>query len=493
MFTHADVAGLKDSLAGAIKPENINSDVGSLEKYSRDNSYVKGSQPLLAVYPETKDELKRLVKMANEFKMPLTAVSSGPPHFHGGTIPSQSGIIVDFKKMNHILKIDAVNRCVMIEPGVNFGELIPALRKQGLRLNTPLLPRASKSVLTAYLEREPLLIPKYQYDYLDPLLTAEVIYGNGDEFRTGSASGPGDLEHLKSDKVNPWGPGSIDYIRFVSGAQGTMGLVTWATIKIEILPSLQKFYFITTTRLADLISLFSDLLRKRVVDECLALNNDKLAVILAEDQMDLAELKNNLPPWTAVVCIAGYQRHPEERVEIQQKQLINCCEERGLAALTCLPEAGGRETNWPALLGNVRAEEPDWKLQYNNSSQDIFFLSPMSRIAEYVELAQGLISNKGYPQRDMGCYIQPMVQGRGCHCEFSLPSDASPAAEVPQAQAFWLAASETLMRNGAFFSRPYGPWANMVYRRDAEGTAALRKLKSVFDPNNILNPGKLCF
>lgn len=65
MFTHADIAGLKDSLAGAIKPENINSDVGSLEKYSRDNSYVKGSQPLLAVYPETKDELKRLVKLAN--------------------------------------------------------------------------------------------------------------------------------------------------------------------------------------------------------------------------------------------------------------------------------------------------------------------------------------------------------------------------------------------------------------------------------------------
>jgi FAD/FMN-containing dehydrogenase len=49
------------------------------------------------------------------------------------------------------------------------------------------------------------------------------------------------------------------------------------------------------------------------------------------------------------------------------------------------------------------------------------------------------------------------------------------------------------MKNGAFFSRPYSPWADMVYGRLTESVAALRKLKGVFDPNNILNPGKLCF
>jgi FAD/FMN-containing dehydrogenase len=54
-------------------------------------------------------------------------------------------------------------------------------------------------------------------------------------------------------------------------------------------------------------------------------------------------------------------------------------------------------------------------------------------------------------------------------------------------------ASRTLMEKGAFFSRPYGPWADMAYARFTEGVAALRKLKNIFDPNNILNPGKLCF
>jgi FAD/FMN-containing dehydrogenase len=49
------------------------------------------------------------------------------------------------------------------------------------------------------------------------------------------------------------------------------------------------------------------------------------------------------------------------------------------------------------------------------------------------------------------------------------------------------------MDAGAFFSRPYGAWADLAYGRDAATTAALRKLKAIFDPANVMNPGKLCF
>ena len=103
------------------------------------------------------------------------------------------------------------------------------------------------------------------------------------------------------------------------------------------------------------------------------------------------------------------------------------------------------------------------------------------------------VSNYRYPPEDVGVYIQPMVQGRGCHCEFNLPCDTSNAEEATEVKKLFMDASETLMNNGAFFSRPYGPWADMVYSRDNEGVKALKKLKRIFDPNNILNPGKLCF
>jgi hypothetical protein len=244
MCPRDSTTGFEDHLADFLKPEQIIDRPELLERYSRDFSFVRGSSPSLAVFPSNRQEVQEIVKKANERRVPLIPVSSGQPHFHGGTIPAQDGVMVDLSRMKQVFKIDEVNRYVWLEPGVTFAELMPELRARGLRLDAPWLPRASKSVVASRLEREPVIIPKYQYDYIDPLLTLEVIYGTGDDFRTGSASGPGSVETLKADKVNPWGPGSIDYFRFVSGAQGTMGLVTWSITKVEVLPALQKLYFI---------------------------------------------------------------------------------------------------------------------------------------------------------------------------------------------------------------------------------------------------------
>jgi FAD/FMN-containing dehydrogenase len=54
-------------------------------------------------------------------------------------------------------------------------------------------------------------------------------------------------------------------------------------------------------------------------------------------------------------------------------------------------------------------------------------------------------------------------------------------------------ASDQLLKQGAFFSRPYGIWAEGEYNRAAQTTIMLKKVKGIFDPNNVLNPGKLCF
>jgi hypothetical protein len=94
---------------------------------------------------------------------------------------------------------------------------------------------------------------------------------------------------------------------------------------------------------------------------------------------------------------------------------------------------------------------------------------------------------------DMGIYIQPMVQGCMCHCEFTFPYNPYDLKEKERLKGFSAKASEDLARSGAFFSRPYGPWADMAYRMDAETTAALRKVKGIFDPQGIMNPGKLCY
>ena len=93
----------------------------------------------------------------------------------------------------------------------------------------------------------------------------------------------------------------------------------------------------------------------------------------------------------------------------------------------------------------------------------------------------------------IGVYIQPQHQGVSQHVEFTIPYDAADRKEADAAKRFFLAASEELIAQGAYFSRPYGPWADLVYSRDATATRVLRTVKQIVDPNDVMNPGKLCY
>ena len=72
----------------------------------------------------------------------------------------------------------------------------------------------------------------------------------------------------------------------------------------------------------------------------------------------------------------------------------------------------------------------------------------------------------------------------------SIPRNSKEAEKVKQ---IYTEASEALIAQGAYFSRPYGTWADLVYRRDADAAAHAAGAKQIVDPKNVMNPGKLCF
>lgn len=465
-----------------------------LRAFASDASGRNGLPPSRVLYPASRADVQAIVQEAIRTRTPLVPVSSGPPHFHGDTVPVRGGVVVDFSRMNRVLRIDRPSRSVRIEPGVSYGELIPALREQGLRLSLPLLPRANKSVVASRLEREPVTTPKYQYDDLDPLLTLEVVYGTGEDFRTGSACGPGTLETLKADLVNPWGPGSIDYFRLLSGAQGTMGLVTWATCKTEILPTRQQLLFLHADDPARLLPPLDMLLRRRVPDECVVLNRAALATLLAADDLrDYAALRDALPAWSALLVVAGYERRADERVALYAGTLRTLAGGLGMTPTTSLPGAAGREAEILRLLGAAWTQGPDWRLRLTGSSRELLFLAPLSRMPRLQLVLRECATRHGVDLRDAACHLQPTVQGRGCHCEWVFPRAPDDAAAAAKLDAFLGEAAGALARAGAFFSRPYGEWARIAYDDQPGGAAALRRLKAVFDPHGLLNPGRLCF
>jgi FAD/FMN-containing dehydrogenase len=483
------------TIAKIVGREGIDGSSTTLEAYSRDISFVNPVRPACVVQPRTPQAVQKLVQLANETKTPLVPVSSGPPHFRGDTVPAIGGsVIVDLSRMNKVIFVDRPRRVAMVEPGVTFGELIPQVKKQGLRLNMPLLPRATKSVVGSILEREPVVMPKYQWDASDPLACMGLFFGSGDEFRTGQAAGPGTVEEQwKVDGVQkaPYGPGTASWHRLIQGAQGTMGIVTWMSLRCELLPSLEEPFVLGSSDLYALLDLTSWLIRLRTVNECFILNNTDLASIFAlKSPKDFQALKDTLPPWTLFYTVAGYEYLPEERVDSHIKDITDITQRMGLAAAKRVDAVSANE-----IMKAVQrpSEEPYWKLRQKGACQDIMFLTNQYKLEDHVRVMNRLAEESGYSAAEIGVYIQPVVQGTSYHCEFSLFYDPQSARDLDRAKALCASATRHLMAEDAFFSRPYGDEAGMIVNGDAATAAVLRRLKNIFDPNNIMNPGKVCF
>ncbi|MFC1946896.1 FAD-binding oxidoreductase [Chloroflexota bacterium] len=125
----------KEKLTKIVGAGNVSDDQAVLEEYSSDVSFVNRIRPVCVVKPADAKQIQKLVNLANETQTPLVPVSSGPPHFRGDTVPGIGGaVVVDLSRMKKIISVDRPRRVAMVEPGVTFGELIPAAAKAGIRL-----------------------------------------------------------------------------------------------------------------------------------------------------------------------------------------------------------------------------------------------------------------------------------------------------------------------------------------------------------------------
>jgi hypothetical protein len=476
-------------LVKIIGSKNISKDPKVLEEYSKDLSFFPKKEPKYVIWAKNKNQVQKIINLANSLSFSIIPVSSplGPRH-HGDTIPRNSNsIILNLCKMKKVIDINKKNRVAMIEPGVTFGELIPRLHKKGLRILTPLHPRAFKSVLTASLEREPITIPRYMWDSSDPLLCTEVFFGTGDLFKTGTAAGPGSIKQQQKSgqaQINPMGPTQFSPFRVIQGAQGSIGIVTWVTLKLELLPSIQKVYHFQSESIEPLLDFQYELLKYRLCDELFILNNLNLACLIEEDPTEILDLANKLNKWNLIFIISGRGKLASDKIVYLKGEIDDIIKTKELNFSKNRSELNDREI----LKFLNQADRNPWRLRLNGGYQDIFFISDYGKITKFIDLVEKQITN------NLGIYIQPINQGTSYHCEFDMYYNPNDKEEIINVKNKFIKTSINLMNSGAFFNRPYGLWAKEVYQRHEDSTQkALKKVKKIFDPNNILNPGVLCF
>ena len=220
---------LKESLIGEFQKivgkENVLTTPEAMKAYSYDGTTSWQHDPDVVLFPTTTKEISEIMKIANAEKIPVTPRGGGT-NVSGGSVPWLGGIVLCTTKMNKILKVDKENLTATVEPGVVLQELTMRLMKEGL-----FFPPDPQSFLGATLggiiaenAGGPACV-KYgvtkQY-----ILGVEVVLPNGDIIHLGGRT----LKNVVG----------YDLLHIFISSEGTLGIVTKAELKLNPIPPAKK-------------------------------------------------------------------------------------------------------------------------------------------------------------------------------------------------------------------------------------------------------------
>jgi FAD/FMN-containing dehydrogenase len=448
-----------------------------LEGYAAGDSSDDRS-PAALVFPQGVEEVAEVIAWARESDMRVMPVSSGTPH-RSAVIRAERYVVLDLSRMDAVVRTDRRNRVAIVEPGVTFMQLDGELARVGLRAMTPLAPRTGKSVLAAYLDRTPTLVPRAQWDLSDPLLCTELVMGTGDIFRTGCAAGPGTLEQQWSTgqaQKNPMGPSSFDFFRLVQGARGSFGVVTWISFKCELRPVEHELLLVPASDPEPLAEVVYRVSRARWGEECLVLDRVALEALTGA---------RGMPAFALLLGVAGFEYRPRQRVAYQLKGIEGLLQAVGLARAGSLAGVGARR-----MLELVKGSGEPWWKDTRGDHLDICFLSTIDRAGDFSSLIDEECGARGFDRSRVGLYIQPQLGGRVAHYEIILLFGGD---ERESAEPFCRSLAEAVKARGAYFSRPAGAWEDLAYRDKPLLVDTFRRAKRLFDPGDVLNPDAICF
>ncbi|WP_026424253.1 FAD-binding oxidoreductase [Actinokineospora inagensis] len=174
-------------------------------------------RPAYVVRPRTTDEVAGVLRLATEGRVPVTARGSGSG-LSGAAIPSADGIVVSFERMNSVLEIDPDNHVAVVQPGVTLTELDE--RTAGAGLVYPVYPGNMGASLGGNVATNAGGMRAVKYGVTrHHVLGLEAVLPTGEVLRTGG-------RYVKSST-------GYDLTQLIVGSEGTLALVTEATLKLQ--------------------------------------------------------------------------------------------------------------------------------------------------------------------------------------------------------------------------------------------------------------------
>nr|MDO8079811.1 FAD-binding oxidoreductase [Candidatus Freyarchaeota archaeon] len=453
---------LVKALSGIIGEENVKTDIIDRYCYSMDASIYK-SIPDVVVFPQSTEHVSEIMKFANAKEIPVTPRGAGTG-LCGGAVPIEGGIVVDLTRMNRILEIDLDNFCVKVEPGVVQNQLNQMLNRYGFFF--PPTPGSKKMcTIGGMISTNAGGMTAIKYGVTrNFVLGLKVVLASGEVLSLGGKT-------LKRSL-------GLDLIQLFAGTEGTLGIITEALLRIKPLPE----------ETAVIVAPFQD-----INDATKAVNTVLSHTIpTAIEMLDSGSIKAvntympelNLPEVDAILYFEVGGTY--EEVRKQTDLIVETCKTHKSRNIQWTSDPSERQMLWQgreAAGGAIMTL--DKRLVRVYEAEDVCV--PISKIPEMVKKFQEISKKYGIPV----CLYGHAGDG---NIHSGILIDVRNQEEWQKLKNLTREVYETAMFLGGNISAEHGIGvlrADWMDRIQGLGLNYIKRIKKVFDPKGILNPGKL--
>lgn len=427
--------------------------------YSYDATRIQ-APPDVVVIPESEEEVKKIVKICYEEDIPVTPRGAGSG-YTGGALPVKGGVLISFEKMDRILEIDEDNAVARVEPGVVTYKLQQEVEKRGLFY--PPDPASYKFCTLGGNVAENAGGPRcVKYGVTrDFVMELNTVIHTGELIHTGKAT-------LKD-------VAGYDLTRLLIGSEGTLGIFTGITLKLIPKPKAKKTVKAIFMDIESVGKTVKDIFKAGISPSALEFM-DKLAINAVEDFGHFG-----LPRDAEVILLIEVDGHPKA-IEDEMVEVARICEMNGAKVEIAKTDAEA-EKLWEAR----RALSPAVaKLARTKINEDIVFqrsylpeaLPKLREIGRKYNLKMVNFGHIG----DGNVHANFMING--------LDPDEVARAEKAVEEVFELA-----LHYGGSITGEHGVGITKAeFMKKQFGSAEMdmmRKIKRVFDPKDLINPGKM--